>query len=149
MISVDEDVAGPMVTPETFCGLHDAASLDTEGSPRTLVVESGAADQDNGTKITIRLLLLQSGTQVVLAGVAVGAEKGVIRRGGGIPVGEEQDRSCGKLAEKVANDGFSGGGETELYALFEKGGGGEIRASTYSAETFGILRGYQGEIGSV
>lgn len=86
VIGVDEESGGSKVNAETFDGPNDAASFRTEGGPRAFVVEGGAAEKYDGADIAVRLLLLESGSKAIAAGVTVQAE-GATAVGGGISAG--------------------------------------------------------------
>ena len=119
VVGVDTEIGGPEVAAGTFDGPNNVPSFKVEGGPGTFVVDGGATDEDDGADGTVRLLLLERGTEAIAAGVIVQAEgSGIV--GNGIPAWVDQDRRDGKVVEKLSDDGFHGWGKYELDSLFEE-----------------------------
>ena len=90
---------------EAFDGPDDATGLQVEGSPGSLVVEGGSADEHAGADGAVGLFLLEGSAEAAQAGVTVQAEgAGVV--GDGVRVRVDQHRRTGEFSEEWSDNGF-------------------------------------------
>ena len=66
---------GPKVTAEVLDSPDNSPGFKVKWCPIPLVVEGGAADEQDGTDRTFKLILLERCAKAVLAGVAILAER--------------------------------------------------------------------------
>ena len=84
VVRIYPEFRGPRASAEALDSPGDAPCFEVKGCPVSLVVEGGAADEQDGTDRTVRLLLLEGCANAVLAGVAGQVKRtGVV--GNGIP----------------------------------------------------------------